>query len=83
MRDDIAKSSAACIDREGSSAWVACALLAVGVPWGIWSFAILLGSGGSQLVALDAAAGWFVLLAIGYLGLHGLKGLAWCSVPVS
>ena len=62
--------------------WVPLVLLAVGVPWGIWTFSALMGPGGSQLVALDAAAGWFLLLAIGYLGLHGLSGLAWCSVPV-
>ena len=65
----------------GSSGWVPLGMLAFGLPCGIWSFSALLG-GGSQSLALDAAAGWFVLLAIGYLGLHGLKGLAWCSVPV-
>lgn len=64
----------------GTSGWVPLGMLAFGLPCGIWSVSALLG-GGSQSVALAAAAGWFVLLAIGYLGLHGLKGLGWCSVP--
>jgi hypothetical protein len=82
MRADIQRPIEHGIVRESSSVWVPLALLAVGVPWGIWTFYALQGPGGSQLVALEAAAGWFVVLAIGYLGLHGLSGLAWCSVPV-
>jgi hypothetical protein len=82
MRVDIHKSIKPSIDRNGASGWVPLVMLALGIPWGVWSFAALVSGGGSQSVALDAAAGWFVLLAIGYLGLHGLRGLAWWSVPV-
>lgn len=57
-------------------------MLALGLFLGIWDASVLLVNGGSQIIAFQAAAGWFVLLAIGYLGLHGLKGLAWCSVLV-
>lgn len=82
MRAGILKPIEPGMDKEGTYGWVLLALLAVGVPWGIWSVCALLGSGGSQMVALDAGAGWFILLSLGYLGLHGLQGLAWCSVPV-
>jgi len=82
MRADIQKPIELGVARDGSYGWVPLAMLAVGVPWGIWSFATLLGGGGSQSVEFGAAAGWFVLLAFGYMGLHGLKGAAWWSVPV-
>jgi hypothetical protein len=68
--------------KPGTSGGVAFALLAIGVPWGVWTVFALLGSEDSQLVAFNAVAGWFVVLAFAYLGLHGLRGLAWCSVPV-
>jgi hypothetical protein len=85
MRSDILKRiepGAPIANRKGASAWVPLMLLAFGVPWALWSASALLGSGGSQSVAFYAAAGWFVLLAIGYLGLHGLRELAWFSIPV-
>lgn len=43
---------------------------------------MLLGDSGSDSLAFEAAAGWFVLLAVVYLGLHGLEELGWCAVPV-
>jgi hypothetical protein len=81
MRVALRKSIEFNTNAEGPSGLAPLTLLAVGVPLGIWNAFSLYG-GGSQLVAFEAAAGWFVLLAIGYLLLHGLKGLAWCSVPV-
>jgi hypothetical protein len=82
MRANGRNSTESNIVREGTSGWVLIFLLVVGMPWGIWSFAFLLGESGSDSVAFVAAAGWFVLLATVYLGLHGLKRLAWCSIPV-
>ena len=82
MRANIQRPIELGVGRKNASEWLPFALLVTGVPWGIWSFSTLLGASGSQLLELDAAAGWFVLLAIGYLGLHGLNGRAWCSVPV-
>jgi hypothetical protein len=58
------------------------ALLAVALPWGIWGVYELMLGGGSQSTAFNAATGWFVILAICYLGLHGLRNMAWTSVPV-
>lgn len=58
------------------------AMLAAGVPLGIWGSYSLLGAGGRESVAFGVVAGWFVLLAIGYLGLQSLSGSAWYSVPV-
>jgi hypothetical protein len=57
-------------------------MLVVGVPLGIWGAYSLLGGGGGQSVAFGAVAGWFVLLAIGYMGLQSLSGSAWYSLPV-
>jgi hypothetical protein len=62
--------------------WVLFLLLVLGVPWGIWSVSVLVRSGDTQLVEFTALVGCFVLLAIGYLGLHGLRGLSWFSAPV-
>lgn len=70
------------VNRRRTSKWVLLLLLVLGVPWVICSASVLLGGGDSQLVVLNAMMGCFILLAIGYLGLHGLRGLAWCSVPV-
>jgi hypothetical protein len=82
MSAEIQKLIKPVFGRRRTPEWVLLLLLVLGVPWGIWSASVLLGGGDSQLVALDAMIGCFVLLAIGYLGLHGLSGLAWCSVPV-
>jgi hypothetical protein len=82
MRAENRKPIESGVAKDCALGWVPLMLLGIGVPWGVWTFCALLGPGGSQLVALDAAAGWFVVLAIGYLGLHGLSRLAWCSVPV-
>ncbi len=57
-------------------------LLAIGIPWGIWTFVAEISGGGSDMVAFNAAAGWYVLLACVYLGLHGLEDMGWCSIPV-
>ena len=61
--------------------WGPFVMLLVGVPWGIWSAYTLMGGGGSRSVEFNAAAGWFVVLAMGYLGLHGVRGIAWSGVP--
>jgi hypothetical protein len=61
--------------------WISVALLVVCVPWGMWSIYALLAGGDSVLVAFYSAAGWFFILGCGYLGLHGVRGIAWCSVP--
>jgi hypothetical protein len=82
MTTDSLTSIESGIYRGGGHGRVLLVLLAVGVPWGIWSVSVLLDCGGSQLAALDATMGCFVLLAVGYLGLYGLKRLAWYSVPV-
>jgi len=47
----------------------------------MWSVYALLSGGDSVLVSFYSAAGWFFILGCGYLGLHGVRGLAWCSVP--
>src|SRR5258708_606598 len=82
MRANALSSVKSNILKEDTSSLTLVVLLGVGVPLGIWSAIVLFGDSGSESVAFDAAVGWFVLLAIVYLVLHGLKGLAWCSVPV-
>lgn len=67
--------------REGPSALIPFALLATCVPLGVWTLVSLLASGGPQ-TAFVAEAGWFAILALVYLSLHGLRGAAWVSVPV-
>lgn len=57
--------------------WMASALLMVSLPC-----ALLLCGGNSYRLSFCAAAGCFFVLGLGYLGLHGLRGIAWCSVPV-
>ena len=81
MRVDIRRPIELGIGGDGAYGWVPLVMLAIGVPWGIWSFATLLW-GGSQTVAFGAAVGWFILLAIGYIGLQGRSGAVWWSVPV-
>ena len=56
---------------------MASALLVASVPC-----ALLLCGGNSYLISFCAAAGCFFVLGLGYLGVHGLRGMAWCSVPV-
>jgi hypothetical protein len=70
------------VNRTRTLEWVLLLLLALGVPWGIWSVFVLMRGGDTQLVEFTALVGCFILLAIGYLGLHGLRGLSWFSVPV-
>jgi hypothetical protein len=82
MEANISKRLEPRVDGAGASGWALLFLVAVGVPWGIWSLPILLGNGESQFAAFAAPAGWFVLLALAYLVLHGLKGVDWSSVPV-
>jgi hypothetical protein len=83
MRTDITKPIQPYIDGQGTSGLVAFAMLAIGLPWGIWTISnVLAGTGDSQSVAFNAAMGWFVVLAFAYIGLHGLKEVAWCSVTV-
>ena len=69
-------------DRQGNSSAMPFVMLAVGIPWGIWTVYALLNGAGSDLVGFVAAEGWFVLLATAYLRIHGLKGVAWCDLPV-
>ena len=82
MRTDIRTQINLGVDRGDTYGWVPMAMLAAGVPLGIWGTYSLLGGGGGQSVAFGALAGWFVLLAIGYLGLQSLSGSAWYSLPV-
>ena len=81
MRSEIPNPGLSRFRGERISALIPVGLLVVGLPWGIWSVYALLGGGGSQSVEFDVAGGWFALLAAGYLGLHGLRGMAWTSVP--
>lgn len=57
-------------------------LLVIGVPCALWSVFALLTTGGSEAVEFSVTAGTFVLLAVGYLNVHGLKRMAWITVPV-
>ena len=61
--------------------WVPLALLAIGLPWAGWSLYATLGAGTSQLSPYLVATGWFVILGLGYLGIHGLGRMAWISAP--
>jgi len=63
--------------RQSPYCWIASALLVISI-----ACALLWRGGSVYLIAFDAAAGCFVLLGLGYLGLHGLREMAWCSVPV-
>jgi len=56
-------------------------LIAVGVPWALWTLFTAAREGSSETLAFNAAAGWFVLLALVFLGLHGLEELGWCAIP--
>jgi hypothetical protein len=67
--------------RQGARGAGAFLLLAFGIPWGIWNVVTLMAGGDPQLIAFNAAAGWFVVLGVTYLGLHGVRDLAWCSAP--
>ena len=61
--------------------WVPLALVAIGLPWAGWSLYAILGAGASQFVPYLVATGWFGILGLGYLGLHGLGRMAWISAP--
>ena len=63
-----------------NTTFVPFALLSIALPWAIWSVFALLRAGASQLVPFAAAQGSFVILAFGYLTLHGLRGVGWASV---
>jgi hypothetical protein len=82
MRVNVVKPIEHDTNSESASGVVPLVLMIVGVAWGIWSVAVLLGNSGSEPITFDALAGWFVLLAIVYLALHGLSGSSWYSVPV-
>jgi hypothetical protein len=56
-------------------------LLAIGLAWGLGFTHSLLG-GGPDEAAFNVAACAFVFGAITYMSLHGLRNLAWTSVPV-
>ena len=77
MNTNILERIAPGVARKSLPRWTAPALLAVSVPC-----ALLLCGGNSDLISFCAAAGCFAVLGLGYLGLHGLRGMAWCSVPV-
>ena len=61
--------------------WVPATFLLIGLPLGAWSV-LIQGGGSSHSVPFGLETGWFVLLAVGYLGLHGLRGMAWGSAQV-
>jgi hypothetical protein len=52
------------------------------VPWALGSFYFILEGGGSDTATFYMWAGWFLILAFGFLEIKGLKQLAWCSAPV-
>jgi hypothetical protein len=70
------------MERQGSRGAAAFLLLAIGLPWGIWNVITLMGGGDPLLIGFNAAAGWFVVLGVTYLGLYGVGDLGWCSAPV-
>ena len=79
MRDnteDLAKSGA---DADVTLGYICLALIAVGVPFGIYA---LFNSEESRLVVFDVAAGSFALLGASYIYLRGLRGMAWVSISV-
>lgn len=68
-------------ERARIPAWVPLTLLAIGCPLAAWSVFASQGGGTLQFVPYEMATGWFVLLALGYLGLHGVRRMAWSAVP--
>ena len=62
--------------------WAVFLMLAVGAPWAMYSIAVLMSGGNSQWFTFSMAADVFVVCAIGYLGMHGMRGAAWCSATV-
>ncbi len=81
MPADFPPSVATGVYRTKGSPFGPLLLLGVALPLGIWWFYSELG-GGSQFVTFDAMAACFVILAVAYLGLHGLGKMAWTSIPV-
>jgi len=65
----------------GASGWVPHIVFVFGMVWVLWSVGALL-TGGSELVAFYAVAGWFAVLALTYLGLYGVRGGALFAAPV-
>lgn len=81
MRAEIRSPFEHRIRREPASAWLPIVLLAVSVAWVAWSVYALVGGAGSLSVDFGAAAGWFAMLALAYLSLHGMRNMEWTGVP--
>lgn len=64
----------------GYKGLVALLVLVASVAWALWDFYAFSREQGSLAVELNIAMGWFVVLAFAYLGLHGLRKMAWASV---
>jgi len=64
-----------------ASSWVPAGFMMLGVPLGIWGFLALQGVGATYYGGFALAASWFVLLAGGFLALHGLGQMGWSKVP--
>ncbi len=56
-------------------------VLFFGVPLALYSFVVILQGENSAATNFGMAAGWFVVLAFGFIEVRGLKGIAWCSMP--
>jgi hypothetical protein len=69
------------IPKQKNVGLVAFTLAAVGIPWALWTFFTAIHDGSSEAIAFNAAAGWFVLFAVVFLGLHGVGELGWCAIP--
>jgi hypothetical protein len=82
MRQSIQIPVRPAFERQGARGGAAFLLLAIGIPWGIWNVITLFGGGDPLLIGFNAAAGWFVVLGVTYLGLYGVGDLGWCSAPV-
>jgi hypothetical protein len=57
-------------------------LLLLGVPLGLWWFYSQLAGGSSEFARFEWMAACFLILAMAYLGLHGVGKMAWTSLPV-
>jgi hypothetical protein len=60
--------------------WFPIVLILVLIPSAAWTLFSLMRSGATRSSEFDTLAGFFAILAATYLGLHGLRGIAWTSV---
>jgi len=82
MPIDPSKTIASRLERVYAGPLGPLALLAISVPFGVWWFFSQMRGSSSTPVSFDAMAACFVILAMAYLGLHGLRNMAWTSLPV-